>query len=284
VQTAAIMTGLEPVFEQINPDMLIVYGDTNSTLAAALVASKMAIPVAHIEAGLRSFNRSMPEEINRIVTDHISDLLFAPTETAVNHLKDEGVKNIFRTGDVMLDMIQIASRRSILPNGVSGEYYYATLHRPYNTDNESRLKQILNTLNQLELPVVFSLHPRTLHLMTSKYGIDMQEFGRIQFIEPKGYFQNISYLNHASCLITDSGGMQKEAYYLQKRCITVRSETEWVETLDNDCNLLVWEHPEEIKTALLKPYGPFKTDLYGDGNSAKMIVSHILDFLDINKN
>jgi UDP-GlcNAc3NAcA epimerase len=279
-QTAAIMTGLEPVLMEIKPDMIIVYGDTNSTLAAALVASKIHIPVAHIEAGLRSFNRSMPEEINRILTDHVSDLVFAPTENAVEQLHTEGIKNAIKTGDVMLDMIQIARKKGTLISPVNGEYYYATLHRPYNTDNEDRLRMILSTLNGLDKKTVFSVHPRTRNLMVEKYAIDLANYTNIDFIEPQGYFQNLAYLLHCDCLITDSGGMQKEAYFLEKRCLTVRSETEWIETLDNDCNMIVWERPEEIKNFLSKEVGPFKQGLYGDGNSAGLIVKHIVDFIN----
>ena len=279
-QTAAIMTGLEPILMDLKPDMLIVYGDTNSTIAAALVAAKIHIPVAHIEAGLRSFNKSMPEEVNRILTDHVSDLLFAPTQLAIANLEHEGIINAFETGDVMLDMIRIAKQKGNLPKPMQGNYYYATLHRPYNTDQEERLTRILGVLNALKYPVVFSIHPRTKNIMTEKYGLKFEDYSNIKFIDPQGYFENLGWLSHAECLITDSGGMQKEAYFLERQCITVRSETEWVETLENGCNTLVWDNIEDIGEILNKPIGPFINGIYGDGKSAEKIVDCILEFTD----
>lgn len=282
-QTAAIMTGLEPILMELKPDMLIVYGDTNSTIAAALVASKIHVPVAHIEAGLRSFNKSMPEEVNRILTDHVSDLLFAPTQVAIANLEKEGIKNAYETGDVMLDMIRIAKQKGNLPAPMEGNYYYATLHRPYNTDNEMRLRKILDVLEGLKYPVVFSIHPRTRNIMTEKYGLKFENYPNVKFIDPQGYFENLGWLSHAECLITDSGGMQKEAYFLQRQCITVRSETEWVETLENGCNTLVWDNLDSITAILNSAYGPFTDGIYGDGKSAQKIVAGILEYADKHK-
>lgn len=277
-QTAAIMTGLEPVLRQTKPDLLIVYGDTNSTMAAALVAVKMHIPVAHIESGLRSYNREMPEEINRIVTDKVSSILFAPSPLALKILASEGIENVYESGDVMMDMQRIAVEKNVIKKREGEKYYYATLHRPYNTDNQERLKEILQAMNTLDQKVIFSRHPRTFHLM-AEYEMRDTEFENIQFIEPQGYFENLNYLYNSEGLFTDSGGMQKEAYFFEKRCITLRSETEWKETLENDCNTLVWDRFDEIKDILARPFGPFKKDLYGDGHAAEGIVKVIAEYL-----
>lgn len=282
-QTAAIMVGLEPVLLEIKPDLLLVYGDTNSTIAAALVAAKLHIPVAHVEAGLRSNNKQMPEEINRILTDHASDLLFAPTSAAVSNLNHEGIHNVIETGDVMMDMVEIAKNKLSGQRTVQGNYIYATLHRPYNTDSEQRLKQILVELNGLKHAVVFSLHPRTRSLMLNEYGINPADYSNITFIDPQGYFENLAYLSHAECLITDSGGMQKEAYFLEKQCITIRSETEWTETLSNNCNTLIWGDLSELGKQIGKSFGPFRKSLYGNGKSAERIVEEIVKFTESKK-
>jgi UDP-GlcNAc3NAcA epimerase len=273
-QTANIMTSLEPLLQQIEPDMLLVYGDTNSTLAAALVASKLHIPVAHIEAGLRSFNKTMPEEINRIVTDHISSLLFVPTDTGMDNLKREGLENAIKTGDVMMDMIEIAKSKEIIKNPSVQKFCYATIHRPYNTDNKERLLSILESMNGLDIQVIFSLHPRTRNLLKG-YDIDLSNYKNISFIEPQGYFENLAYLTFSEYLVTDSGGMQKEAYFLEKRCITLRSETEWTETLENQCNVLLWENPAEIANVAKMSIGPFHSNIYGNGHASEEIVSNL---------
>ncbi|MCC7297873.1 MAG: UDP-N-acetylglucosamine 2-epimerase (non-hydrolyzing) [Bacteroidia bacterium] len=279
VQTAGMVVGLEPIFLELQPDVVVVYGDTNSTIAAGLVAAKLNIPVAHIEAGLRSFNREMPEEINRILTDHLSTLLFAPTQAAVAQLAKEGIQHAINSGDIMLDMIRIAERKGILESNVAEDYCYVTLHRPYNTDSESRLLSILQTLNALPFKVVFSLHPRTENLLKNEYGVDLKNYVNIEFIEPQGYFENLKYLLSCKALITDSGGMQKEAYFLNKKCITIRSETEWTETQTNNCNTLIWENIQDIQLELDKPFGPFIEGIYGDGKSAKLITQGILGYL-----
>ena len=278
-QTAAIMVGLEPLLMEIQPRMLIVYGDTNSTIAAALTAAKLHIPIAHIEAGLRSYNRGMPEEVNRILTDHASDILFAPTQVAKKNLQHEGLENIHVTGDVMLDMLRIAKDRIATQQPVQTPYYYATLHRPYNTDDANRMKALLHTLNSLKHKVIFSLHPRTRNLIEESYKMRLEDYEHISFIPPQGYFENLAYLCNTECLITDSGGMQKEAYFVGKPCITVRSETEWVETLEHSCNTLVWDDLSKIHTALDTPYGPFIEGIYGTGNAAEKIVTCIMDYI-----
>lgn len=280
-QTAAILEGMESVFLELKPDMLIVYGDTNSTLAAALCAAKLNIPIAHIEAGLRSYNREMPEEINRVLTDHISTLLFAPSNIAIQNLEKEGVFNATEIGDVMLDMMQIATEQGKLPILSAGNYIYATLHRPYNTDSKQRLTNILQVLNQLNQKVIFPIHPRTRNIMNNDYHLKEIDYPNIDFIEPQGYFNNMAYLNQSDCLITDSGGMQKEAYFFKKRCITIRSETEWVETLENNCNSMVWDNLDEIPLILSQPFGPFIDEIYGNGDAADKIIQAIASFLHV---
>lgn len=278
-QTAEIMVGLEEVLELEKPDLLLVYGDTNSTLAGALVASKMNIPIAHVEAGLRSFNRSMPEEINRIMTDHVSTLLFAPTESAVNHLTNEGITdNVIRCGDVMYDLILMVQRKGLIDKKEEEQYYYATIHRPYNTDDPDRLSSLFDALNSLEYKVIFSLHPRTRNL-AAKYHVELLSYKNIEFIAPASYVENINLLANSRALITDSGGMQKEAYFLKKQCVTVRSETEWTETLENGWNTLCFEELSGIGEILKTGPGRYIDGLYGNGEASKVIRNSIESFL-----
>jgi len=254
LQTGKMMIEIEEILQNIEPDGVVVYGDTNSTLAGALVASKMHIPIFHIEAGLRSFNRRMPEEINRVLTDHISSLLFVPSTIAEQNLINEGVvKGIHEVGDIMKDLVQYVIENKLIEseNINQKEYYYTTIHRPYNTDEKDRLTSVLETLNKLDKNVVFSLHPRTKNL-AAKYDIDLEYFKNIEFIEPQSYFSNLGYLKNATALITDSGGMQKEAFWLKKKCVTIRKETEWSETLYEDSNVLVFDDLSRIQKELQK--------------------------------
>ncbi len=277
-QTGIMMTMIEKTCINEKPDAILVYGDTNSTLAGALVAAKMHIPLIHIEAGLRSFNRSMPEEINRIVADEFAQLLFCPTQQAIDNLKKEGIhhQGIFLCGDVMCDMLELIKPR--LQQLFNEPYYFVTIHRPYNTDDEKRLKRILTTLNSLDKRIVFPIHPRTATRMR-QFDMHMQDFKNIYFIEPVGYLHSVSYQQFASAVITDSGGMQKEAYMLRKPCITLRSETEWTETLTNEWNVLVYEDIETIPKKLNRTIGSYKERLYGDGHAAEEIVKKILLYM-----
>ena len=278
VQSGKMLMEIEPVVEKEQPDGILVYGDTNSTLAGALVGAKSHIPVVHIEAGLRSYNRKMPEEINRVVTDHISTILIAPTDEAIKNLASEGIKeNVFKTGDVMCDMIQIAAKLSGNGKKSDGRFYYATIHRPYNTDNDERLYDLLTAFHHLDLPIKFSLHPRTKKRIED-IGLNTKDFSNIQFLEPVSYFENIANLSNADALITDSGGMQKEAYMLKKRCITIRPETEWVETLENGWNQLLYNHLDKLGEALRKPLGPYIEGIYGNGNASEEITDILSDF------
>ncbi|MFZ1751709.1 MAG: UDP-N-acetylglucosamine 2-epimerase (non-hydrolyzing) [Saprospiraceae bacterium] len=279
-QTAAMMIAIEEIVVREIPDLMVVYGDTNSTLAGALVASKLHIPVAHIEAGLRSYNREMPEEINRVLADHVSDLFFIPSEVARKNLCREGITTqVHNVGDIMKDLVLTSiSNHWVKDPALGHPYIYATLHRPYNTDEKERLNYVLNTLNQLIHKVVFAIHPRTRKSMTA-YGLAESSFDNIIFIDPQGYFENLGYLSHSEALITDSGGMQKEAYWLKKKCVTIRTETEWVETLADGDNVLLFDDLSTIDQELLSQTHFTHDDLYGYGDTAKQIVSAISAFL-----
>lgn len=275
VQTGKMMSEIEKVLEIEMPDGVIVYGDTNSTLAGALVAAKMHIPIYHIEAGIRSYNKEMPEEVNRVLTDHISKMLFVPSKVAIDNLRKEGItSNVYDVGDIMKDLIDMVISNNWVKEIDDNDFFYATIHRPYNTDDKNRLFDVLNMLNSLSKKVIFSIHPRTSILM-KKFGFTNSEFPNIRFIEPQGYINNLSYLISSKGLITDSGGMQKEAYWTKKKCITIRKETEWTETLKNGWNTLNYDNLDAVKNTILNT-PKIHTTLYGDGNTASKIVDLIL--------
>lgn len=257
-QTGRMLEALEDVMAKEKPDYVVVYGDTNSTLAGGLAASKLHIPVAHVEAGLRSFNRSMPEEVNRVVVDHLSTLLFCPTDHAVKNLSCEGVVNgVHLVGDVMAEALrlslsvarresQILDRFSLQPR----HYCLATVHRADNTDNRERLMQILSALASLEVPVMFPCHPRTKNAI-ERFGLGTILAGSpVQLIEPVGYFDMLQLEMDAAVIITDSGGVQKEAYWLGVPCVTVREETEWIETVESGRNILAGASRDAIDEAV----------------------------------
>ncbi len=273
IQTSKMMVEIEKILLEERPDYLVLYGDTNSTLAGAIVASKIHIPIAHIEAGLRSFNKEMPEEVNRILTDHVSDLLFTPSQLASNHLRTEGItKGVHLVGDIMKDLVAYCKDNNVLPSrDESFDYYYTTIHRPHNTDDRKRLEAILKELNSLDKKVIFSIHPRTTNFM-NKYDMDVKNYSNITFIEPQPYFENLSYLLHSSGLITDSGGMQKEAYWLNKKCITIRKETEWMETLSKGANTLIFADLNTLAITINEPVEAFDQNLYGNGKTAERIL------------
>lgn len=276
-QTGRMLIELEKVITQVKPDCVLVYGDTNSTLAGALAAAKAGIPLAHVEAGLRSFNRSMPEEINRVLTDHVSDLLFCPTDTAVENLSKEGiVRGVHRTGDVMYDALlhnlKLANERSQILQRLNleqGAYALATIHRAGNTDDPIRIKSILDALGSLSVRVIFPVHPRTRKTI-SELGLTVNS--NVSLIEPLGPLDILQLQEHADCILTDSGGMQKEAYLLGVRCITLREETEWVETVSAGWNRLAEVDGSKIKT-LFESWHPAgeRPPLYGDGQAAEQI-------------
>lgn len=252
-QTGEMMVRLEHHLAVIDrPDCVLVYGDTNSTVAASLVASKMHIPIAHVEAGLRSFNRRMPEEINRIVTDRLSSFLFCPTETAVRHLSNEGMSDgVYLTGDVMRDatlffcsMARESKPLADIIEHLPGRYVIATIHRAENTDDPDRLAAIMRGLGQISVPVILPVHPRT-----RKRLVNLVLADNIRIIEPVSYLEMLTLVQFADRVLTDSGGLQKESIWLETPCITLRDETEWTETLDNDWNQVVGADADRISDA-----------------------------------
>lgn len=277
-QTGLMLDRIEQVLLKEQPDWVLTYGDTNSTVAGSLAATKLHISTAHVEAGLRSFNRRMPEEINRIATDHVSDLLFAPTQTAMELLKREGLADRARfTGDVMFDsilhykqMVTEAHRPQSL--GDLQDYYLATIHRPENTDEPQRLKNIFMAFSELNKAVVIPLHPRTQKLI-KKGGVPLGE--NVKIVEPVSYLQMIYLLKHCSMVLTDSGGLQKEAYFMGKMCVTLRDETEWIETLENGWNVIVGADREKIVQATQGRKVGRQTEAFGDGRAAEKIVEII---------
>jgi UDP-N-acetylglucosamine 2-epimerase len=287
VQTGKMLVLIEDVFIKEKPDLVIVFGDTNSTLAGALAAAKMNIPLAHVEAGLRSFNRQMPEEINRVAADHISDFLFAPTETAAKNLESEGLKEkSFLTGDIMVDTLKRNLSAGLRKSNIlktlkltGEEYMLLTLHRPYNVDNPDKLGKILNLLSQLDLKIFFPVHPRTRKIIL-KYKIPTAK--NIILIEPLGYLDFICLEKNAKKIITDSGGIQKEAYILEKPCITIRPETEWIETVRDGWNILLDLNTDPGKFLdMIRNFKPktTQTEIFGK-NVAERMVLLIEGFLD----
>lgn len=281
-QTGEMLSKIEEIILQEKPECVLVYGDTNSTLAGALAASKLHIPVAHVEAGLRSFNMRMPEEQNRILTDHISTLLFAPTNTAIYNLNSENIKkNVYNTGDVMYDAVKYYLKYSkegndALDNLIHEKYVLSTIHRAENTNDSNRLKSIFKGLNESGLKVILPLHPRTKKYIRD-YGIELSK--NIKIIEPVGYLDMLQLQKNSIKIVTDSGGIQKEAYFMDKPCITMRDETEWVETIDDGWNILVGAHSEKITKAILEFEAPQnKTNAFGDGHAAEKICN-LLDKL-----
>lgn len=277
-QTGMMMKEIETVCMQEKPDAVLVYGDTNSTLAGTLVAAKMGIRLIHIEAGLRSYNRDMPEEVNRIVADEFAYLLFCPSDQAIANLAKEGIchERIFRCGDVMCDMVQLMQPNVKPP--VDYPYYFVTIHRPYNTDEPARLLNILRELNRLVHRVIFPIHPRTLDRLT-RYGFAKSDFPNIDFNEPTGYTESIAHQKFCEAVITDSGGIQKEAYILKKQCITLRSETEWTETLTHGWNTLVFDDLPQIPLILQRQPGEYVNNMYGNGQAAEEITQLIRQYL-----
>jgi UDP-N-acetylglucosamine 2-epimerase len=278
-QTADMLSGIEEVLMNEKPDWVIVYGDTNSTVAGSLASAKLHIKTAHVEAGLRSFNRLMPEEINRIATDHISDLLFAPTKTAMELLKKEGLesKSVF-SGDVMYDSIlhfERLAQEKVRLNQITelDKYYLATIHRQENTDDLSRLKNIFNAFSELELPIILPVHPRTRKILQN---IKLSD--NIKIIDPVSYLEMIILLKNCRKVLTDSGGLQKEAFFLKKQCITLRDETEWTETLENNWNFVVGTNPQLILDKLKAEKIEKQNDYFGDGSSVKRILDALLNF------
>ena len=281
--TGQMLEKIEKVLIQENPDWVLVYGDTNSTIAGALAAKKLHIKVAHVEAGLRSFNMAMPEEINRILTDRISDLLLCPTETAVDNLNNEGYRNldisILKSGDVMQDAAIFYTKKEQAPNfKIPKEFVLSTIHRAENTNNDKRLSSILSGLNFIakSIPVILPLHPRTKNII-NKGSFDMNN---LTIVDPVGYLEMVYLIQRSKVVMTDSGGLQKEAFFFEKPCITLRDETEWVELVEGGFNTLVGANEKLIKNAFKNQvYNmDFNVNLYGEGRACKNIVEKLYSF------
>ena len=282
-QTGEMLRRIEDVLLKEEPDIVLVYGDTNSTLAGALAAVKLHIKVAHVEAGLRSFDKRMPEEVNRVLTDHVSDYLFAPTETAVKNLHNEGIKEgVYLTGDVMYDAllynIKIARKKSGILNELGlkpKEYLLATVHRAENTDNRRNLENIIEAFVESGELIVFPAHPRTQKYLKA-YGLveKIENAANIILIPPVGYLDILVLEENAKKILTDSGGIQKEAYFLKVPCITLRDRTEWVETVQDGWNILVGTDKKKILRAIreFEPKGEAYTYRFGDGKASERIV------------
>ena len=276
-QTAEILEALEPVLIEEKPDWVLVYGDTNTTLAGALAAAKLGLKTAHIEAGLRSFNRSMPEELNRIVADHLSDLLFCPTDAAMNNLAKEGLaERAHLVGDIMTDSLklglELAKDNSDILNELTlnpGTFLLLTLHRPYNVDDPKLLSIILSGLNSLKKLIVFPVHPRTRNILCQ---IEPEKFNNIRFIEPLSYLDFLTLMQASEMILTDSGGIQKEAYIIGKLCITLRPETEWIETVKTGWNILLPPQSKEFPEKILSVSKPLiHPPLFGSDVSQKIL-------------
>lgn len=286
--TGRMLIEIEKILQQENPDLVLVYGDTNSTLAGALAAAKLHIPVAHVEAGLRSFNMQMPEEINRILTDQISSILFCPTDSAMANLEREGFSgkpvDMLQVGDVMQDSAEFFAQRAKQPQGfsIADGFILTTLHRAENTDNAERLAAIVEALNYLHhnlAPVVLPLHPRTRKVIAAQ-GLTLD----VHLIEPVGYLEMIWLLKRTGLVLTDSGGVQKEAFFFGKACVTMRDQTEWIELIEVGANELVGADTNKIIEAVTRSLGRKVKDehsLYGGGVAAKRIVkilsTYVLD-------
>lgn len=282
--TGQMLEKIEEVLLREKPDVVLVYGDTNSTLAGALAAKKQNMPLAHVEAGLRSYNMKMPEEVNRILTDRISDILFCPTDQALANLKKEAYAQlnveIIKSGDVMQDAAMFYAEKSVAPPILLGDdFVLATIHRAENTDNQERLQEIFSALSSLEKPqqVILPLHPRTKALLEkNQIQYDKQ---RITIIDPVGYLEMIALLKNCSFVMTDSGGLQKEAFFFKKMCLTLRDETEWVELVENGFNRIVGSERSKIIAGVEwanKSKPGFSMDLYGGGQAAYIIVNKLL--------
>ena len=287
--TGQMIEKIEALLIEEKPDWVMVYGDTNSTLAGAIAASKLHIKVAHIEAGLRSFNMQMPEEINRILTDRVSSILFCPTQTAINNLKNEGVEHwntqIELSGDVMQDGAlfykELAQKPEMLE--FDGSFILCTIHRAENTDDDKRLSAIVTALNTIakDQQIILPLHPRTRQKLADLNHVQLSE--KIKLIDPVGYLNMVYLLDHCTLVMTDSGGLQKEAYFFEKPCITLRDETEWVELVENGANVLVGAETQKITASIhnmMQQKIDYSTQRHGNGRASAHIANTLLNYED----
>jgi len=274
--TGAMLAGIEAAILERTPDWVLVYGDTNSTLAGALAAVKLHVPVAHVEAGLRSFNRGMPEEINRVVTDHVATALFCPAESSKTQLAAEGItQGVYVAGDVMYDAVRFYRPRALAPNR-SGPFALASLHRAENTDDPVRLRGILEAMAASPVPVLLPLHPRTQAVLARE---QITVHANITILPPASYFAMLGLLEHCAFVLTDSGGLQKEAYFLGKKCVTVRDQTEWVELVACGANKVVGADAAAIIGAFAWALVPLAgvAEIYGRGDAGERIVRQLGD-------
>lgn len=271
-QTAKMLIEIEQILLTEKPEVVILYGDTNSTLAGALAASKLKIKILHVEAGMRNHNIQVPEEINRALTDRVSFIRFASSPDSLSNLINEGLKNnSYHVGDITTDLILNFSKK--LPKYEGQSFIFATIHRPFNTDSKDRLLQILNSFNSISQKIVLSLHPRTRNAMLD-WDIKKSSFSNISFIEPLSFFETLESINNAQSVITDSGGVQKECYILRKKCTTILPYTPWVETLKGDWNKLVFNDLNKISKCIDREVvdSLYQENLYGDGKVGKRIL------------
>lgn len=284
-----MLAAIEALLIDLAPDAVLVYGDTNTTLAGGLAAAKLGVPVVHVEAGLRSFNRAMPEEINRVVVDHLSELLFCPTQVAADNLAAEGIrKGVHVVGDVMLDTLRLFAGHEAAGSHVPaafgvepGRYHLATVHRAANADDPDALARLIEGFERIGEPVLWAVHPRT-HARLAEFGLApaVERAKNLRVLEPVPYLETIGLLRAAKTLLTDSGGMQKEAYFFGVPCVTLRDETEWVETVELGWNTLVGTDPDRIAQASLHPRRPSeRPPVYGDGHAAERIADVIVTHL-----
>lgn len=293
-QTADMMIGIEKILLDEKPDCLMIYGDTNSTLAGALAAVKIHIPIVHVEAGLRSYNNMMPEEINRVLSDRISDVLLCPTQTAVHNLKREGIiRNVYNVGDVMCDAVlhylnvarAVSAEKhaaNLVPLYGSAieklqDWYLATVHRAENTDSAEKIRTILAAFEKLDCKVLFPVHPRTKKLVEAV--INREHYSNTLFCQPMGYIDMLYFADNAKAIVTDSGGLQKEAYIMHTPCITLREQTEWVETLIGNHNVLAKLETEDIVDKITNTVidSSVGKNYYGDGHAAEKIKDILLN-------
>jgi len=288
-QTAKMMIGIEDIALKEKPDFILIYGDTNSTIAGAIVGAKLHIPVIHIEAGLRNFNKKIPEEINRIVSDSISTLLFCPTETAVNNLKKEGIiAGVYNVGDIMLETYLFYKNKALKNSSILNrlnlkpkEYILCTIHRASNTDNTENLKNIFIGLTDSEETIILPLHPRTRKIINQDKSIKKSIGKNINIIEPVGYFDMICLEANAKKIITDSGGVQKEAYFCEIPCITLFENTAWVETVEEGANKIVEINPKSIKENIINfntSRQNYTKKIFGDGKTSEKIVNLLYQY------
>jgi UDP-GlcNAc3NAcA epimerase len=288
--TGRMLAQIEKEILNRKPDWVLVYGDTNSTLAGAIAAAKLHVPVAHVEAGLRSYNKHMPEEINRILTDHVSSLLFCPTHTAVANLANEGItRGVYHVGDVMYDAAlvfgKISQERSQIMEILGLEpkqFFLATVHRPENVDNPERLRNILTAFMKIQLPVIFPVHPRTRsRIVELRLHKPKSKTSNLKYIDPVSFLDMVTLEKNARCILTDSGGVQKEAYFHGVPCITLRDETEWLETVEAGWNQVVGADADKIVAAIGRANARTTISEYGQGKSSEKVLRVVIEMSNI---